>query len=384
MESGNLDKPRAPTPVGEGDLPLVLRTPDTATRPRQWRRIALGLATIVVLLGGLGLWSLRPLPPDPVTSPATSATAPVGIAALGRLEPMGGVVILMPPAPSRDAVVRDLLIRQGSVVRIGDVLAVMETRAGAEAALGEAAAQVVLREAEVARARRMLEASKAETEAQIAVAQARLTGAQNALARADQLAGGGAITPARLEELQTDRAARAAELAQAKAGRVQLAGDVDDHPDVVSAVAAREAARAALRRAETDVENTLVTAPANGRIISVAVQVGEPSPSDGLMRLAVDGPSQAILEVHQDRIHLVQKGARVALRAAAFEGELTGQVDLIGIEVQRQAVFDADPAANSDARVFEVWVTLDAASSAIARDLINLQVLADIKTGAAP
>jgi HlyD family secretion protein len=192
------------------------------------------------------------------------------------------------------------------------------------------------------------------------------------------------MTPARLEELQTARDARRAELAQAEARRVQLAGAVDVHPDVVSAEAALAAARAAQRRVEADLEDTLVRAPAAGRIMSVTVRVGEPAPESGLLRLAVEGPSRAILEVHQDRIHLVHEGAPVSLRAAAFLGDLTGVVESIGVEVQRQAVFSADPAANADARVFEVRVLLDDSSSAVARDLINLQVLAAISTTIIP
>jgi HlyD family secretion protein len=297
---------------------------------------------------------------------------------------VGGVIAVTPPASSRSAVVTELRVEQGSIVQEGDILAVMETRNQAEAAVQEALAEVALREAEVARVRRTLEASKAEVEAQIALARVQLTGAEQTLARAARLADTSTMTPARLEELQTARDARRAELAQAEARRVQLAGAVDVHPDVVSAEAALAAARAAQRRVEADLEDTLVRAPAAGRIMSVTVRVGEPAPESGLLRLAVEGPSRAILEVHQDRIHLVHEGAPVSLRAAAFLGDLTGVVESIGVEVQRQAVFAADPAANADARVFEVRVLLDDSSSAVARDLINLQVLAAISTTITP
>jgi HlyD family secretion protein len=385
MESGNFDG-RLTKGLPEADLPLRVREPEANADPaRVWGWVKLGLVIVLVVAASLLLWSFRPQPPLEEAS-ATANDSPVrrsGIAALGRLEPVGGVIAITPPASSRNAVVTEWLVELGSEVQAGDVLAILETRGQAEAAVEEAAAEVALRLAEVERVRRTLEASKAEVEAQIALAQVQLTGAEQTLARAGRLVDSSALTPARLEELQTNRDARAAELAQAKARRVQFSGAVDVHPDVMAAGAALAAAHAAHRRIEADLENAIVRAPAAGRIISVAVRAGEPSPAEGMLRLAVEGRSRAILEVHQDRIHLVHEGAPVSLRAAAFLGELTGAVETVGVEVQRQAVFAADPAVNADARVFEVRVLLDEESSAIARDLINLQVLAAISTGSA-
>jgi HlyD family secretion protein len=386
MKSGNLDEGAAKG-LSEADLPLRVREAETGTDPvprSRWLKLA--LVVVLVAAAGVLLWSFRPQTPLATVSETASddTVRPSGIAALGRLEPVGGVIAVTPPASSRNAVVTELRAGQGSAVQAGDILAVLETRTQAEAAVEEAGAEVALRLAEVARVRRTLEASKAEVEAQIALAQVQFTGAEQTLTRAARLVNSSTVTPARLEELQTSRDARAAELAQAEARRVQLAGAVDTHPDVIAAEAALASARAAQRRIEADLENTVVRAPAAGRIISVAIRVGEPAPSGGMLRLAVEGRSRAILEVHQDRVHLVHEGAPVSLRAAAFLGELTGVVETIGVEVQRQAVFASDPAANADARVFEVRVLLDEDSSAIARDLINLQVLAAIRTGVTP
>lgn len=45
----------------------------------------------------------------------------------------------------------------------------------------------------------------------------------------------------------------------------------------------------------------------------------------------------------------------------------------------RQTLVGADPAANTDARVVEVTVALDEASTALARRFTNLQVLSRIE-----
>jgi HlyD family secretion protein len=388
MKSGKPEVRDASVAEASNDLPLEVRTTPKgkASRPRS-RRVFVVFAAVIVVVGVLGLlWAIAPKPPGTVADLAQPAqvtpAAPASIAALGHLEPAGGVIAVTPPSSSRDAVVSQLFVQQGAVVEEGDVLATFETRPVAEAALGEAAAQVAVREAELVRARRAIEAAKAQAEAQIAVAQVQLASAEQTLARANRLAGGSSMAPATLEELQASRDVRAAELSLAEARRVELQGAVDDHPDVVSAKAALAAAETAEHRARVNLENTMVRAPAAGQIVAIAVRRGEPAPSEGMMRLAVSGPLKAILEVHQDRIHLVAVGSPVVLRAAAIEGELTGHVESIGVEVQRQAVFASDPAANSDARVLEVRVALDEASSEVARELINLQVLAAIQNEA--
>jgi HlyD family secretion protein len=371
--------------LAEGDLPLEFRAGQKA--PRSSRTVILALV-VIFGVSSVMLWpKIAPLIAMPSDQTAAIAAPPITtaptVAALGHLEPAGGVVAVTPPRASRDANVTALLVASGAEVRRGDPLAVLETLPRAKATLAQAAAEVALRQAELARAQRAVMAGKAETEAQIALVQTRLDGAARALARGDQLAARDTLTPAKLDELQTAHDALADELTQAEAQMVRLSGPVKDHPDVMAARAALAAAEASRVLAQTDVDEATVRAPTDGRIVAIPTRLGEPAPASGLMRLAVDGPMVAVLEVHQDQIHLVRTGAEVALQSPAFVGELTGQVVQIGLEVQRQAVFSADPAANSDARVFEVRVQLDPDASAIARRLINLQVLASIATGTA-
>jgi HlyD family secretion protein len=365
------------------DLPLAL--PPGRKAGRLSGRAGLLAVLVVVGIIGVLIWArIAPLVAIPTASAAAETTpAPVPQAALGHLEPAGGVVAVTPPRGMRDAAVSVILVTSGAQVRRGDALAVLETLPRAEATLAQANAEVALREAELALAQRAVAAGKAETDAQVALVRTRLDGAARALARGDQLAARDTLTPARLDELQTAHDALNAELAHAEAQRVRLSGPVEDHPDVMAARAALALALASRLLAQTGVDEATVRAPVDGRIVAIPTRIGEPAPSAGLVRLAVDGPMAAILEVHQDQIHLVQAGARVSLNSPAFAAELTGHVTQVGIEVQRQAVFAADPAANADARVFEVRVQLDPAASAVARGLINLQVLASITAGAA-
>jgi HlyD family secretion protein len=84
------------------------------------------------------------------------------------------------------------------------------------------------------------------------------------------------------------------------------------------------------------------------------------------------------MEVYQAQIGLVVVGAPVEITAEALGQPLHGAVRRIGLEVGRQTLIDAGPAAVTDARVIKVTVALDAASSAQARRFSNLQVIARI------
>jgi HlyD family secretion protein len=63
---------------------------------------------------------------------------------------------------------------------------------------------------------------------------------------------------------------------------------------------------------------------------------------------------------------------------------LKGAVTRNGPEVGRQTLVDANPAANTDARVVTVTVALDPESSRLARRYTNLQVTARIGTRSDP
>lgn len=377
---------RRPELLPEADLPLSCPSRNERMSDSLWvgRKLVLASAVIGLTVAGGIWWYFSPGLPATAGNIAISTTSPrvepAFIAAIGRLEPVGGVIAVTPPLASRNAIVTEILVDTGARVEAGEIIALLETRPGAEAALDQARAETTLREADLAKARRTLTSNKAELEAQIALAKVQLAGTEQSLDRARRLADSGSATQASFEDLQTSRDSRAAELRQAEARRVRLTGEIDDHPDIKSAMASLEASKAAFQQRLTELDDTAIRSPANGSIIAVTGRKGEPAPSNGVVRLAVEGPSRAILEVNQDRIQLIRPGARVTLRAAAFDGFLTGKVENIGVEVQRQAVFDSNPAANADARVLEVRVALDDASSAVAAKLINLQVLASIET----
>ncbi len=68
---------------------------------------------------------------------------------------------------------------------------------------------------------------------------------------------------------------------------------------------------------------------------------------------------KAEVEVYQAQIGRVSIEDPVELTAEALPQSLKGKVTRIGLEVQRQTITDASPAASTDARIIRVTIALD-------------------------
>ncbi len=84
-------------------------------------------------------------------------------------------------------------------------------------------------------------------------------------------------------------------------------------------------------------------------------------------------------EIYESDVGRVAVGQRAVVTATPLPEPLTGRVERIGLQVQRQEIVDAAPAANTDARVVEAWIRLDPASSGRAQGLTGLQVRARVE-----
>ncbi|MDZ4094924.1 MAG: efflux RND transporter periplasmic adaptor subunit, partial [Paracoccaceae bacterium] len=202
---------------------------------------------------------------------------------------------------------------------------------------------------------------------------------------ANELFARGVTTQAALDAASaTHRQAIAAvEKAEATLARFTATG-VDDQPDVIVATRNLEAAGAELARARNDLVRAAVVAPIDGTVLNIHATAGQRPPAEGIMEMGDTTHMMAEAEIYQDRISLVSLGQPVELVAAALGRTLQGRVSAIGLTVGRQGLISDDTAANTDARVIRVMVTLDAASSAIAARFTNLEVIARIDTDTQP
>jgi HlyD family secretion protein len=361
--------------VTEAQLPRMQAPMARTGRP--WARWLILLACLVVVTSVFAKRSSSgsgaPPPPPAELPPLTR------VAALGRLEPMGGSVEVSVPSGAGDAVIDELFVEVGDRVERGAVLAALDSSKRALAMVARAETELEIRAAELERAMRGFAAERREAEAGLAAANARLGFEASALQRSQHLVDSHALPASELAERRLSHSVAAAEVERAQARLARLPAATEQSPDVRIARRQLAAARASLAIAQVDLERTKVLAPRAGVVLSVLTRAGERPRSGTVLRLGQTDSMTARLEVHQSQVRWLRSGLTTTLRADAFDGALVGTVTRIGQEVRDQLVTGADPVARHDARVVEVEVTLDARSSRQAGALTNVQVLGDIE-----
>jgi HlyD family secretion protein len=321
------------------------------------------------------------IPVDRIPSPERVAEIQTGdVLALGELRPRDGIVVVGAPFGSGDARVKQLLVSEGDKVKVGALLAVLDSIIQYEAAVLTAENNVNTSRAILAQKKVQAASAEAETRASLASARTSLALAESAQVRAKSLFGRGAASQAFFDEVQSRADAAQADVTRLEASLSRYQPGPDGLPvDVSVAAADLASAEAALQRAERDLDRARIYAPRDGAIIDVAVREGERLPQTGLLRMGDTGTMEAELEVFQSNVRRVEIGQPVSIVSEVTgTAPLLGRVARIGTIVGRQSVTADDPAANTDARVVSVIVELDQASSARAAMFAGLEVVARI------
>jgi HlyD family secretion protein len=378
----------------------------------QWifrRNGAIAAMLLLGVGGAVAYYKLR-IAPTPQEAP-TTVTAPVlpTVTALGRLEPQGEVIRLSAPTSNQGNRVDRLLVQAGDRVQAGQIVAILDTHEQRQAALAEATEQVNVAQAKLAvvaagakqgeiRAQqaeiaRLSAERQGNIEAQAATVErlrSERNNAQSEYNRYQSLYQSGAISTSQQDSkrLALDTAEKSLQESEATLERIQsttpqelnrakatLDQIAEVRPvDVQAAQADVNRAIAARKQAQASLAQSLVRSPIAAEVLDIHARAGEVVGSDGIVELGQTRQMQAIAEVYQSDVGQVRVGQRVTVRSDSLPGELTGKVVRIGSQVKRQAIVNTDPSANIDARVIEVHVNLDAASSLKAAKLTNLQV----------
>ncbi len=313
------------------------------------------------------------------------APGPQAVVGLGRLLPEGDIVTVAPPFGSNDAKIAALKVTEGDRVARGDILAVLDNEPELLALAEAARASVSVQKATLAQTRTSVRASIEEAEAVLAQAEAAAVNARQEYERGQVLVERKVISQATLDQrLAThDQARREVDRAIAALSRYQT-DDIEQQVDVVVARRNLQAANIDLARRVQDLERAYIRAPLSGAILKLHLQEGEKPGTEGVLNIGNIDRMTAEVEIYQTQISAVSLNDQVTIEADALATPLTGRVSKIGLEIGRQTLIDDDPAANTDARVIEVTVALDPASSATASRYTNLQVIARISVGGAP
>jgi HlyD family secretion protein len=408
-----------PAPSRAGALPLavVQRREGTAAAPAVgWRilRVVRFVPLVMALVATGGVVGLYFQPPgvrklmeilqlqpgggtsSPIAVPVNSgkagpmkaapaAPAPRVVAGLGKLLPEGEVVVVAPPFGAGDARIATLHVSEGERVERGAVLATLDSERPFQAAVKSARALVAAREAALAQVMASVEASRDEARASLARAETALQNAGREFERVETLRQRGYAAEQVYDQRRTarDEAAREVERVRAILSRYG-SGPIETQADVLVAARNVDTGKADLARAIADLDKASVRAPIAGTVLTVHVRPGEKPGNLGILNLGNLERMIAEVEVYQTQIGRVAVGDRVDVTAEALPRPLKGAVTRIGLEVGRQTLIDANPAANTDARVVKVTVALEPESSSVAQRFTNLQVTARIATRSEP
>jgi HlyD family secretion protein len=298
--------------------------------------------------------------------------------ALGRLEPASRILELAPESGNEGATVSELLVQEGDNVRAGTVLAVFDNVIRRQASLAEAQARLDVATAKLEQVRSGAKAGDiAAQKALLALALQQSSVAQKELNRAIELHERKALSSEELDNRQwaLDRLKIEQQRAQGSLDSLQEVRETD----VRVAAMEVDAAKAAVNVAEADLRSSSLRAPVDGRILRIHTRVGERLDQDGIIEMGDVDHMHAVAEVFEADVALVSIGMTVDVLLDGSGEQLSGTVVDVGHIVARKIVLTNDPVSDTDARVVEVRVALDAASIAKVARLSNARVEAFIR-----
>jgi HlyD family secretion protein len=297
---------------------------------------------------------------------AGSANRPVNC--LGRILPGDKILQLAAPVQS---IVKDLLVKRGSRVTRGQVLATFSNIDVAEAGVKQAEADVRTAEVLLSQARGAEKLSAiAAQEADVKRRKREREKAGIDVERARRLHGSGHITQNDLEnaEVALERAAASLEESEKK-----LVALKTSRPTEIAIAERRLAsARAALERATAELDLCRVRAPIDGVVIDIISWPGEAVSQRGVMCIGNTDSMMVEAEVYINDINRVRSGAVARVRGDGFAGELTGTVGEIVSQVGDNEIYRNDPFSYSDKRIVRVRIRLN--DGARVSGLSNTQV----------
>jgi HlyD family secretion protein len=390
-------------------------TMKNALEPKRTNKFLIPAIALALVALGVSFWlvvgrsnsSASSTAPDS-TSQSNGKTAEPkrGISALGRLEPQGEVIKVASPSALGTSRIVKLLVKEGDQVKQGQPIAILDSYDRSVANLLQAQSQaqesdrnlaniragaksgdIVAQEGNVQSAAANINSFKANA----ARIQAELEIAGRDYNRFLQVYKEGAVSQTVLDSyrlrvetlqgqlLQAQQQIQQAEF-QLKQSQGLLSSVREVRPtDIQLAEAQLQTAIVNVKRAEVDLDLAQVRAPIDGQVLKINTKTGEVvSQANGVIDLGNTNQMYVVAEVYETDIGRVKVGQTAAIESEAFEGEITGKVESIGLRIAKNDVLGTDPAAKTDVRVIEVKIKLD--DSKKVSGLTNLQVRVKIST----
>lgn len=351
-----------------------------APRSRSWLLPAVGVA-VVIGIGAVWMLAPRPAPPTPV---AITPGRPPAVVGLGYLEPVSSVIKVGAPGAADALRVGLLKVQEGQEVEAGQVLAVLDTYDKLAAQLAAAEAVVRLKRLTLERQKVEITATVTSRRSALDRARAELDAVKAEFDRQQTLFERGVTTTANVEKKRRELLTAEATVREMSAAltRIEMqstlgpADGVSSQIDIAVTEQEVTASEADLRVTKASLEQATIRAPISGRILTIHTRAGERFSSSGLLEMGATDVMQAVVEVYQTDVARVRIGQPVSVKAEALTAPIAGTVARIGVVIKRQSVVNNDPATATDARVVEVFVAFDAATSRTISRYSRLQVQA--------
>lgn len=340
------------------------------------RKLLLGAA---VVLAGAGAWYFQagrtPPPPAPVVA---GPAVPLGVGALGRIEPASRIRKLNQPGGMAVTRLDRLFVSEGDIVTEGQLLAEFADAHLKDAASQQAEGHLAELRAALARVREAGRPSEvAAQRARIAAIVAQEEIARREATRTDRLVPSGAGSEAAAERNRFVLFRLSAERALAEADLQTLSTPREE--DVRLAESRVAAAQAAVEKARADAELARVRAPIAGTILRIFARPGDQVGSDGLMEVADLSRMDVVADVFETDLGRVRPGMIADVSIPGERQRVTATVREIGWQVRRTTQAGTDPVAAVDSRTVEVRLTLAEEGAALLRRRTGMQVQVAIR-----
>lgn len=337
----------------------------------------LSVALLVAAASGAGFVWMRPGEAERAPAPV-AASGPVGVGALGRVEPASRILRLAAAPSQEGARIERLLVAEGDRVDAGQVLAEFS-----DAALRDAAAKQA--EAQLAQTLARLERTRAAGRpSEIAAQRARIEALRNGedsarreAERAERLERAGAGAEAVAERARFVANRTRAERAEAEATLETLLRPRPE--DLALAEAEVAAAEAQLARTRAEAALARLSAPIAGTVLRVIARGGERAGSDGVLEIADLSRMDVVADVYETDLPRLRIGASAEVVVPGEATRFPATVREIGWQVRRNTQATSDPVAAVDARTVEVRLALAPEAAEALRRRSNMQVQVAIR-----
>lgn len=331
------------------------------------------------------------------------------VAAIGRLEPAGGIISIGEGLVDR---LESLFVEEGSTVAKGKPLAKLESHALRELELASYDAQIKeaearrsaeenLAEARIESARLALKRAESRDidenaqEKQVALYAANLALEKKNLARLENLSIELVSTQERERQaLLVQKAAAELTAAEATLTRMKQTGEFTmaaAQGDLDAAVASKsqvtsaipvESLKKARDVASINLARSTVIAPSKGTVLKIHSRPGEVLGRKPILQMADLDKMVCVAEVYETDVQKLTVGQSAEIHTTALGDEvakkpLEGTIFRIGQLIATPEMKSLDPFARADRHVVEVIIMLDQRSTKLAAGLVNLQV--DVK-----